>query len=240
MNDTKRKPLNIVIIGIGGVGSALAYKLGRFCQFLHGYETTICLIDGDTYENKNAERQVFPRIGNKAEVTAQEASGQFDHVTFVPFGELLTPDNIDFYLMEVQIILLCVDNNKTKRLVDEHVSAMENVALLSGGNDLTDGSVQLYLRRSGQNRTASLSEMHEEIAHPKDKSPHEMSCEEKAAESEPQLFFANDMVSTLICQVLWNLVTNPEYAEHPLFGEWYFNMKTGRIVPFPRPPSPKP
>ena len=237
MSNEEPKELCIVIVGIGGVGTDLAYRLGRFCQFLDGYDTTILLIDGDAYEEKNAERQVFEVLGNKAEVTSEAASRKFDKVSFVPVDEYLTPDNIDFYLDEGNMVFCCVDNHKTRRLIDEHVSALSDAVLISGGNDLTDGNVQMYLRKEGLDLTASLSDVHKEIAEPADRSPHELSCEELAAASEPQLFFANGFVTSLMCMIFWNLVTDDSFASSPPYGELYFDLKTGRVLPIERPPS---
>lgn len=238
MAETGRKTVNLVIVGIGGVGSALVYKIARFCQFQDEFDTTISLIDGDAYENRNATRQIFSEIGNKAEVTAAQAALQFDRVSFLPFSEFLTPENIDFYIMDGSIVFVCVDNHKTRRLLDEHASALSDIILINGGNNLTDGNVQLYIRRSGKDVTASLSQTHPEIEQPTDKSPHEMSCEERAAESAPQLFVANDMIAVIMFQMLWNILTDEAFVLCPPYGEIYFDIVSGRTNPFPRHPTP--
>lgn len=231
--------LNIVIVGIGGVGSALAPKLGRYCQYLEDHETQIMLIDGDSYETQNAQRQDFDSLGNKAEVTAEMLGAKFDRVTYLPMAEYLTEENIDFYLDSGSIVFICVDNHKTRKLIDSYMESVDTMTLISGGNDLTDGNVQLVLRRNGQFDTATLSEIHPEIDDPQDKSPHEMSCEEQAAESEPQLFFANDMVSTFMCTFFFNLMENHEFvAGEPPFAEIYFDFLLG-AVRFARRPSSK-
>ncbi len=221
------------IVGAGGGGSALVPKLGRYYQYFKDTYATNTGIDGDAYEPKNAARQDFDRLGNKAEVCVAHASGKFPNVTFVAVPEFLTEDNIDFCISEGDIVFLCVDNNKSRKLTDTYAGTLANVTIVCGGNDMTDGNVQIYVRKDGQDITESLSDVHPEIADPKDKSPHEMSCEEKAMESSPQLFFANDFVATLMCTVLY-LIVEEGFLDKIPFGELYFDMQIGRVNPVHR------
>ena len=234
---TEPNKLNIVIIGMGGVGSVLLPKLARFCQSLPGFATSITVVDGDKYEPKNAERQVFSRFGNKAEVAVADAlKAGFDCVTFTAVPEFLTPDNIDFVLESGAVIFLCVDNHKTRKMVDAFVSKLPDAVLMNGGNELTDGNVQVYIRSAGSDVTASLSATHPEISNPRDKAPHEMSCEELARASSPQLFFANDLVSTLMCGVFYQVVQHWGHLETLIrIGEIFFDLQQMRVNPIPRP-----
>lgn len=247
---TPTRILNIVVVGIGGVGSALVPKLARYCAFLpDGIETRMTLVDGDNYEEKNRKRQVFHRFGNKAEVTVEDISAQFPRIAFTAVGEYLTEENIDFLLCEVDseegvaqdtVVLVGVDNNDTKNLIDCYARQQRNIIVICGGNDLTDGNVQVYIRHNGQDVTQSLSDVHQEIAHPADRSPHKMSCEELAALSSPQLFFANESVALLMCWVLWHVVENPAFLRSPAFAELFFDMEIGRVNSFPRQPNTPP
>ena len=63
--------LEIKAIGIGGIGCALLPFLCRFLQYA-GEPARLTLIDGDRFERRNAARQAFARLGNKAEVKAGE------------------------------------------------------------------------------------------------------------------------------------------------------------------------
>jgi len=229
--------LSLIIVGAGGVGSALAPKLARFCQYLPDTydDITITVVDGDNYEDKNATRQVFDRFGNKAEVTVERLAREFGRMRLVPFPEFVTPENIDFVFGEGSIVFSCVDNHKTRLWLDKHAGTMQDVVLVNGGNDMTDGNVQVYVRRGGKDITLSLSQVHEETASPADKSPSEMGCEERARASAPQLFFANDTVATLMTWVFYRLVTDDGFAANPAYGELYFDMMSGRVNPVARP-----
>ena len=65
----------IKLIGIGGIGCAVAPFLARYLQSERqrtGEAVRITLVDGDAFESRNATRQSFDGIGNKAKVKASE------------------------------------------------------------------------------------------------------------------------------------------------------------------------
>jgi molybdopterin/thiamine biosynthesis adenylyltransferase len=231
------KKLNIVVVGVGGVGSALVPKLCRYCQHIKPQvPVSMILIDGDLYEQNNANRQSFHRFGNKAEVTVEALAPQFDRVSFTSITEYLTPENVDFIIAEGSIVFLCVDNNTTRKEVDDFACTLKNVVVICGGNDMTDGNVQIYVRRKGKDTTASLADIHPEIASPQGKAPYQMNCEELAIASSPQLFFANDLVSALMCLVFYQIMEIKDFLDKPRFGELYFDMLIGRVEPVVRNP----
>ena len=204
--------MNIKIIGIGGIGSILS---GRLCRFLNysqpDISSVITLIDGDYYENKNHERQEFTTLGNKAEVKAKELGLRFSNLILERIDEYVNKDTISRVIKEDDIIFLCVDNHKTRKVVSQYCGTLNNIILISGGNDLIDGNVQIYIRRGGIDKTPDLCAYHPEIANPDDKSPEEMSCEE-LAKSEPQLYFANLSVATIMCWAYYNTVVNQSFV----------------------------
>lgn len=174
------------------------------------------LVDGDEYEVKNATRQAFGRLGNKAEVTAEELRAQFPElvITAVPAyvaAEGLTAHEdharltvpINQVVQEGDWIFLCVDNHATRKLVSDHAQTLREIRVFSGGNDFQDGNVQVFVRKSGNNLFPPLTVHHPEIATPEDKAPQEMSCEELAAAGTPQLIFANQMAAALMCAAFW-------------------------------------
>ena len=59
--------------------------------------------------------------------------------------------------------LRAVDNHPTRALVDRHIAGLSDVTLISGGNDETDGNVQLVRRRDGLSVDGHLVEIHPEI-----------------------------------------------------------------------------
>ena len=223
--------LEIKIIGIGGIGCALLPHLARYLQ-AGGEAARLTLVDGDAFEARNADRQVFPELGSKAKVKAAELARHFADLSFRAVPEYVTPENVSRIIRSGDVVFLGVDNHKTRRLVSDHCQALEDVALISGGNDYTDGNVQVYLRRARGDVTLPLTRHHPEIADPQDRSPHEMSCDELSQEAAPQLLFTNLAVASAMLNAFfaWRLGKLQ-------YGEVYLDILEGKTSPVIRRPA---
>jgi hypothetical protein len=204
------------VIGAGGIGTLL---LDRLCQYLNYYiplvQTenadrppdedipeddllyTITIVDGDSFEERNRERQSFFSFGNKAEVKAAELMHRYESLNILSIPQYVNERNIHEIILENDIVLLCVDNHDTRRLVASKVSTMENVILISGGNGYDSGDVLTNVRRNGINITPSITEYHPEIEEGDGQHPETLGCEELHS-TEPQLIFANWLVACII------------------------------------------
>lgn len=215
--------MNIVIVGLGGVGSALSAMIARYVSYSSKATMgQITLVDGDSYEPKNEVRQDFDALGNKAEVKAQQLSTQFPRAEFKVVKEFIDTKNVGNIISEKTIVFLCVDNHKTRKIVSEHCSTLQNIVVISGGNEMTDGNVQIFIRKGGADQTPSLLTYHPEIANPVDKLPSEMSCEELAS-SSPQLYFANLGVAVFMCWAFYNIINSKKPITK---SEIYFDLVT--------------
>ena len=226
--------LDIKLIGVGGIGCALAPFLARYLQSerqVTGEEIRITLVDGDDFESKNASRQSFETLGNKAKVKASELARSFPDLSFRAILEFVTPANLPHLVKPGDLVFLAVDNHATRRVLSRHCEGLSDVVLISGGNDLTDGNVQVYVRQEGRDITLPLTRFHPEIAEPKDRSPAEMSCEELAADSAPQLLFMNLTVASAMLNAFyaWR-------AGRLSYGEAYLDIVEGRVQPVSRAP----
>jgi hypothetical protein len=194
----------VKVVGLGGIGCVVLEYLAVFLKGL-GQPVRLVLIDGDKFELGNSRRMVFREVGNKAEVKAAEVLGWLgdSDVSVASVAEYVTPDNVKRLIREGDHVFLCVDNHATRKLVSDHCGTLNDVALFSGGNDGVEpprqrgtyGNVQVYLRRAGQDATASLTRFHPEIAKPGQKLPTELSCVE-LAQSVPQILFTNLAVAS--------------------------------------------
>lgn len=211
--------MDIVLIGLGGIGSILCGRIARYVTYSADSGTSMLLVDGDSYESKNLERQDFTQMGNKAEVKAADLKMQFSRLNISSFPAFVNETNLAQVIKEGNIVFLCVDNHKTRMIVNNYCKQLKDVTLISGGNELVDGNVQIYVKRNGEDLTPDLCAYHPEIANPDDKLPEEMSCEE-LAESEPQLYFTNLTVATFMCQAFYNAVVKGQYEK----SEVYFDM----------------
>jgi len=211
--------MNIVIIGLGGIGSILCERIARYLTYSSEEGVKLLLVDGDEYEPKNFDRQDFTRMGNKAEVKAADLKMQFSRLNVSSYPAFVNETNLAQVVTEGSIVFLCVDNHKTRMIVSNYSNKLKDVTLISGGNDLIDGNVQIYIRQNGSDLTPDLCSYHPEIANPDDKLPEEMSCEELAL-SEPQLYFTNLGVATIMCWAFYNAVVKGEYEK----SEVYFDI----------------
>ncbi len=212
--------MNIKIIGLGGIGSILIERLCRFLNYSQAdTHFNITLIDGDEYEDKNLERQEFTRLGDKAEIKANDLKIKYLNLNIDYIIDYINTDTISRGISEKDIVFLCVDNHKTRMVVSNYCKTLNDVILFSGGNELTDGNVQIFIRKGGVDLTPDLCAYHPEIANPSDKSPDEMSCEE-LSKSEPQLYFTNLSVATIMCWAYYNVVVQQNIKA----SEIYFDM----------------
>jgi len=211
--------MEIIIIGLGGVGSILCDNLSRYLNY-SDINASVSLVDGDYYEARNSERQTFIRLGDKASVKCTELTHKFQEVSFKDFNEFINEDNVTSLIVEDSIVFLCVDNHVSRKIISDHCQTLNNITIISGGNEYTDGNVQLYKREGGKNVTASLTEYHPEIEFPEDQSPEDMSCEE-LSHSEPQLLFTNLSVATIMCWMFYAIHKKKDVTKH---GEVYFDI----------------
>ncbi len=221
------KELHLKIIGIGGIGTVLADTVCRFLNYSDkvGW-SKVTLVDGDEFEHKNLERQVFDAFGNKALAKTSELTDKFRNMFVTNIPQFVTEENIENVIQEDDVVMLCVDNHKTRKLVSDYVKKLKNVVLVSGGNEYVDGNVQIFIRKDGENVTPSLTDYHPEIDSPQDKSPHEMSCEE-LQKSEPQLIFTNSTVANIMCWAFWNYLQNKDFQK----SEIYFDINQMVVDP---------
>lgn len=191
------------VIGAGGIGSYLVEPLCRYLSSLNE-SCEVTVIDGDFYEERNRERQRFSALNvNKAEETVNALVQQFPKIHLTHKAEYITEDNVISLIRENDTVFLCVDNHATRKLVSERCGELNNVTLISGGNEYTDGNVVCYLRKDGQDITRSLTDLDPKIANPEDKNPGEIEnvqregCQ-REAEISPQLLFTNLAVASLM------------------------------------------
>ena len=234
--------LTVKLIGLGGVGSIVA-RYGA--MFLASFDRSVqfFLIDGDAFEASNATRMYFSRAGNKATVVCDDLAGRFAEtpLSLIPVEEYVTPENLDRLIRDGDIVLLCVDNHATRKAVSEHAATLNDVVVVSGGNDGigedssgrllrgTYGNCQIHIRSDGADRCPSLLRYHPEIAEPEDQLPTDESCTALVA-SVPQLLFANLMTACTILTTFWLYL-----CKASPYSELAFDIAEGLMRPVPLP-----
>lgn len=222
---------NIQIIGLGGIGSILCDSLCRFMNYDQNNKYHVILMDGDAYESKNSSRQSFNTFGNKAIVKESEIRLQYEKITTENIPKYISESNIHTHIKSNSVVFLCVDNHATRKLVSDYCKSLDDIILISGGNEFTDGNVQIYIRKNGVDITSNLTDYHPEIQNPADKNPDDMSCQELAF-SSPQLLFTNLTVATIMLWVFYSIVNTHTCK----FGEIYFDIESMSVLPKERKP----
>jgi molybdopterin/thiamine biosynthesis adenylyltransferase len=190
-----KKTRKIKVVGVGGIGGYLIEPLARYLSYCED-SCEITVIDGDVFEERNKERQRFTAYENKAENTVAQLKEQFPKIHFRAKPEYLTEDNIITSIREGDVVFLCVDNHATRKLVSDRCEELDNVNLISGGNDYTDGNIIVYQRKNGKDIGKPPTKLYAKIAQPEDKNPGQLteaerqSCQ-REAQTNPQLLFTN-------------------------------------------------
>lgn len=220
--------LEIKVIGLGGIGCALLPPLARYLYYA-GIGCRLTLVDGDAFEQRNLPRQAFRAAGNKARVKAEEMAQEFPGLSVRAIPEFVTPVNVTDLVRSGDVVFLGVDNHRTRKVVSDHCERLADVLLISGGNEWTDGNVQVYFRREGRDVSAPLTRFHPEIVLPADGSPADASCDQAVAAGAPQLLFMNLAVASAMLNAFY------AWQQGAIrYGEVYVDILAGRSQPVER------
>lgn len=214
----------IAIIGCGGIGSYLAIPLVRFLCSLEEDKRPkeLVFVDGDKYEESNTNRQEFilQQIGqNKADAQAFRYSRVYgEAMDFDAVQEYIGEGNVASVIPENTAVFMCVDNHVCRRIVSKHCQSMQNVILITGGNELVDGNVQIYMKVDGKELFNPIEKRHPEILTANDGDRSAMSCEELAQlPSGGQIIFTNAFAALIMCTMFYNVVVREKTEWQEVF-----------------------
>lgn len=241
MSETKR----FVLVGAGGIGTWLAAGLVRLLEWKYP-GSGLVIVDGDTYEQKNKERQDFTQLGNKAVVKATELVPHFPNTTIIPVPKWVVSDDFkgvadedspkitaSQLIRENDVVFAVVDNFAARKIIFDAASKLDNIDVFTGGNDdELFGSIYHYQKRDGHEITVHPSEFHPEYDNPPDKNPGELSCQERSEiEGGTQLLATNMAVSSFILGRVQKTIVNNESPEET---EIFFDLGLGKSEPYNR------
>lgn len=205
-----------VLVGLGGTGSQLLGPLKRLLYYHENGTWDIHLVDGDSYEAKNFERQLFPQggaFGNKALVQARDPGWEF--VTAHPY--YLTSDNIQSfmgYLTPPVLFIAAVDRMKSRKLFFEVLSQrFKDFCWICPGNEYDTAQVSIHIRQQGQDLTTTPIERYESMRNPQDGEPGD--CIEEQ-ESSPQLVTANTIAACITMMYVDNILNNRDVVDETI------------------------
>ena len=239
------QPKRFILVGAGGIGTWLAAGLVRLLEWKFPGSALI-IVDGDTYEEKNKERQDFTKLGNKAVVKAAELVPQFPNTTIIPLPKWVVDDNFNGVtdddspkitasqlIREGDVVFAVVDNFAARKILFDAAAKLNNIDVFTGGND-DDlfGSIYHYQKRDGLEITAHPAEFHPEYDNPPDKNPGELSCQDRAQiEGGTQLLATNMAVASFILGRVQKIIVSNQSPEET---EIFFDLGLGKSEPYNR------
>ena len=115
--------MRVIVFGIGGVGSHLAYFLRKInADTQQNIVNEVFLVDFDTIEQKNISRQLFSdsSVGsNKAEVSACGLENTDIEFTAMK-TKITSEEQLLFFDSENDLAIICTDNMDSKLLIAEY------------------------------------------------------------------------------------------------------------------------
>ncbi len=195
-----------ILIGAGGTGSHFIGPALAFLNSWHnnqGGDWQFIVIDGDSYESKNLERQMFdPRfVGiNKAEALALS----YPQYPIKAIPKFIGASDLNNIMEEDSVVFLGVDNYSIRALVEQRAYGLKNITIINAGNEKQTGSVQLWVRQDGYNKTPPISYLHPEIAYISEDDRSNMTCMQVAQmPGGEQLIIANMTAASHMMTALW-------------------------------------
>ncbi len=187
--------MNIYIIGAGGVGSWLVEAMARLVDVMY-----ITVIDGDTLEEKNLDRQLFGEgeIGkNKAEALSSRLGCKFVDQWYSPYS--IKHTNHDW-------IFCCVDNSPS-RLDCLKAADMSECKVIIAANEVHSSEAYVYLPQWQGNPRLDPRLYYPELMADTTGHPGQAAagCTGEAQRSNRQLVTANFMAAALATHlyVVW-------------------------------------
>lgn len=231
----EKKGMSVKVVGCGGVGLKVLDTLCQYLNFGDFPSPQVTLIDGDTFEERNRERQSFSVIGPKATITADDYRQRYPRIMFWDHPVYLADHNVITFIREHDFVFSCVDNHKTRKLISDRAEELDNITVISGGNEYEDGNVQVHVRRQGRNLTLPVAnKYHPEIEEPQDKNPADdvpkQGCDELVV-TQPQLVITNNLVAATMLSAFYGIVQGKHEKRPTTFTEFYLDVPSVKVVP---------
>ena len=179
------------VIGCGGTGSLLARDLPKLFT---NTQMEMTIVDGDIVEKKNIIRQSYQQqdVGeNKAVVLSKKINSLYDVKTYAE-DKYLTKNElrliIDRNKTKTPVIIGCVDNDKTRKLIEKTFIQLENVVYIDSANGEYEGNIFITYKQKGKQFGKLRSEAYTLVD---DTHPLDQSCEIQVAKGNVQFLVTN-------------------------------------------------
>lgn len=227
---------NILVIGCGGTGAYTIAFLSRIISTLN-YKVKLYIADGDVVESKNLSRQHFITQDlnrNKAEVLAERYSSAFGIEIIAINKEINSVTDLNFLGATGSIIIGCVDNNASRKIIHESsfLFSPKDLFWIDSGNEEKNGQVVVGFcassynsrsrspfnsyasdKRSGIFSLPNVFDLYPEMLNGEDKLNSELSCAERSM-SAPQNMMTNLTAATIITNYTQKILFKEKLNSH--------------------------
>jgi hypothetical protein len=190
--------LSPIIIGAGGVASYLLFPLNKTFEIEDGI-----LMDADLFEDKNLDRQMFPKsaIGkHKAVVLAKHNKIKLLPVTqYLDSATAGTIAPLAKELKNQPVVICLVDNHPARRAAIQLANDIE-APIIIGANEY-ETSQAIYDNVDWWSEKYRPTNRYPDMATSNSGSP--INCTGEATMSTPQLAMANMVTASLVLNLLW-------------------------------------
>lgn len=231
----------LVFIGMGGIGNQaisilLPYMYARRDRLP---VNEVVIIDPDTYETRNAERQPLA-VGNegqnKAQIAYDKYSAMYPGFEFDWQSEYVNAGNIHHYVEEYDLVMMGVDCAFARHAVDQFATTLDNILLINMGNEQTDGDAFFQFRWGGDQLVSPIGDYLPGFNSPEGIEKSEVSCAAQAADpNNVQTIFANVGAALYGCSAVHHIVAvSEDFTEVPSPDELryrgnYFDLHPRRM-----------
>lgn len=190
----------IIIVGVGGTGSLLARDIPKL---LINSPHRMIICDGDTVERKNMVRQSYQEhdIDENKAIALSKKINTFYGNKCEALDKYVTDKEIVSFLEKydgyIPILVGCVDNDKTRIILENTYHALKECIYLDSANSEYDGNVYVKGKLRGQEAGVLRSEKYQ---FSDDVHPAEKSCEEQAALGNVQYLITNLKMATILLE----------------------------------------
>lgn len=229
----------LVCIGLGGIFEGYGPHAFLLCQTGVLEVDMIRLVDGKKFRQENRGRQHFRKVREKAVERCEVWRHMYPGLPLRARAAFVDEANVAEIVTDGSVVLLSPDNHATRRLVSDHACTLDTVLLITGTNDAidmeealdgTEGQAIVHWRTDGKNRTAPITQYHDEIRNATAGLPTQLSCEE-LARSYPQLLATNLLVGQAMILLLQRYLLQPP-EEAVSIVEYGVNSREGTLVPY--------